>query len=211
MNDILFAKVDLPVLDKRKATAEILSIDKRLWFWDRYRSTHMLSLMTRDSKIGELGSSNFREGEFGWTEYTPTIIKDWFEDVVFPWMGSRTRIMALRTAPQFSNDEHIDSTENEIGTKQHKFRVVLQGKTSTLYFKTKNGDLFVPDIEEPFIMDGSWPHGMSNKTNEIKLTLAAGAPWNGLDNYDNIDVLLKKFDYSFPEDITKYGQTNQYG
>jgi len=208
MSDILFAKVDLPILDKIKATTEILSINKKLWFWDRYRSTHMLSLMTRDSKIGELGSSNFREGDFGWTEYTPTIIKDWFEDVVFPWMGSKTRIMALRTAPQFSNYEHIDSLENEIGTRQHKFRVVLQGKTSTLYFKTKNGDLFVPDIQEPFIMDGSWPHGMSNTTDEVKLTLAAGAPWDGLNEYNNISTLLKKSEYSLPDNIKKYFQTH---
>jgi hypothetical protein len=207
MSDILFAKVDLPILDKIKVTTEILSIDKKMWFWDRYRNTSMLSLMTRDSKIGKLGSSNFREGEFGWAEYTPTVLKEWFEDVVFPWMGSKTRIMALRTAPQFSNHEHIDSAEAEIGTRQHKFRLVLQGKTSTLYFKTNNGDLFVPDIEEPFIMDGSWPHGMSNTTNEVKLTLAAGAPWNGLNEYNNVDILLKKSDYGLPEDIKKYGQT----
>jgi hypothetical protein len=208
MSNILFAKVDLPILDKIKATTEILSVDEKLWFWDRYRNTSMLSLMTRDAVVGKIGSSNFRKGEFAWTEYTPTIIKEWFEDVVFPWMGSKTRIMALRTNPQSSNYEHIDSAEKEIGTRQHKFRIVLQGKTNTLYFKTKTGDLFAPDITESFIMDGSWPHGMSNKTNEVKLTLAAGSPWNGLDDYNNVDVLLKKYDYTLPEDITKYGQTN---
>jgi hypothetical protein len=80
----------------------------------------------------------------------------------------------------------------------------VQGKTNTLYFKTTNGDVPVQDINEAFIMDGGWPHGMSNFTDDVKVTIAAGAPWNGLEEYKNIEVLLKRSSYSIPSDLEKF-------
>jgi hypothetical protein len=177
MDDILFAKVNIPILDKETAAKEILNVDKQFWFWDNYRATSMLPLMTKDSIPGQH---------------------------VFPWMGMRTRIMALKTVPKFSNLEHIDCARHEVGSKQHKFRIVVQGKTNTLYFKTTNGDVPVQDINEAFIMDGGWPHGMSNFTDDVKVTIAAGAPWNGLEEYKNIEVLLKRSSYSIPSDLEKF-------
>jgi hypothetical protein len=106
--------------------------------------------------------------------------------------------------PGIANNEHIDCRLEEIGSRQHKFRIVLQGRTGTLYFKTKKGNIFVPDIEESFIMDGGWPHGMINDSLELKLTLAAGAPWTGYDFYDNVETLMFKEDYSLPDDLIKY-------
>jgi hypothetical protein len=203
-NDILFASVNLPILDKKTASKEILNLNSSYWFWDEYRATNMLPLMTKGAIAGSLGSDNYRPGEFHWLPYTPEIIREWFEHYVFPWMGQKTRIMALVTKPDFKNNEHIDSTLDEVGSRQHKFRIVLQGNTDTLYFKTNKGDISSPKIEEPFIMDGSWPHGMYNYTEEIKVTLAAGAPWNGNESYSNIDVLLKKSDYELPSDISEY-------
>jgi hypothetical protein len=147
---------------------------------------------------------NDRPGKFHWLHYTPTIIKEWFEDHVFPWMTMKTRIMVLKTESHFSNNEHIDCALNEVGTQQHKFRVVLKGNTDTLYFKTVNGNVSVPNIQEPFIMDGGWAHGMSNFTNDVKLTIAAGAPWRGLSQYHNINVLMKKSNYQMPNSLTNF-------
>jgi hypothetical protein len=62
----------------------------------------------------------------------------------------------------------------------------------------------VPDIQDPFIMDGGWVHGMSNFTNELKFTIAAGAPWIGKSDYNNIEVLMKKSDFRMPEDLSQY-------
>ncbi len=204
MDNILFARVNLPLLDRQKASEEILKLDQKLWYWDSYRATNMLPLMTKGAQGGAQGALNNRQGDFEWTEYTPVVIKQWFEDVVFPWMGQRTRIMALKTVSNFENKEHIDCDPHRMGTQQHKFRVVLQGRTDTLYFITKDGNISAPEIEQPFIMDGSWPHGMNNNTDQIKLTLAAGAPWNGNDQYDNINVLLDKSSIEMPEDFKRY-------
>ena len=205
MINILFAKAHFKTLDKELATQEILKIKKEFWFWDTYRKTNMLPLMTKNAKSGIVGASNsINSGEFNWLEYTPTVIRDWFEDEIFPWMGCKTRIMALLTEPNFANDEHIDCDENQVGSQQHKFRVVLQGRTGTLYYKTKEGNIHVPDIDEPFIMDGSWPHGMVNDFTKLKLTIAAGAPWTGNSNYDNVEVMMKREQYTLPDDLSPY-------
>jgi len=204
-DNILFAQVNFnKFLDIQLAAKEILEINQNLWFWDDYRETNMLPLMTKGSFPGKRGTTNFRKGEFQWLPYVPFIIKEWFEETVFPWMGMKTRIMALKTFPNRSNLEHIDCQLSEVGTRQHKFRLVLQGKTNTLYFKTKNGDVRSPDISGPFIMDGGWPHGMSNSADEVKLTIAAGASWNGLDEYKNIDILMKKSDHILPDDLNPF-------
>ena len=112
--------------------------------------------------------------------------------------------MALITQPNFSNYEHIDCDPHELNTRQHKFRIVLQGKTDTLYFITDKGSITAPDIEGAFIMDGGWPHGMVNSTNEIKVTLALGAPWTGNDSYDNINLLMDRSMHNMPVDLTNY-------
>ena len=208
VNNILFASINLPVLDKKIATDQLLKVDPKYWFWNSFRATSMLPLMTKNADGGETGTRNHRNGTYEWLEYTPVEIINWFEDYVFPWMGQKTRILALMTEPDFKNNEHIDCSLNEVGTRQHKFRIVLKGNTDTLYFKTTSGDISAPNTELPFIMDGCWPHGMYNYTDEIKITIAAGAPWTGNDYYDNITVNLKKSDYVLPENIIQYAKTD---
>jgi len=198
--NLLFAQVDLPVLDKKLAAEQILAIPNRYSFWDNYRSTKMIPLMTKSG----MEASNHVSGEFNWTPHTPTIISDWFDHVVFPWMGMRARTMALITQPQFPNTEHIDCEPNELDTQQHKFRIVLQGRTDTLYFITDKGRVPAPEIDSAFIMDGGWPHGMTNTTDEVKVTLAVGAPWTGNDHYDNIELLMNRNDYRMPDNLSAY-------
>jgi len=204
MDDILFAKIIFPDLNKEKSTYEIMKIDKSYWFWDPYRATNMLSLMTKNPVPGPFGTKNNLQGEFQWLAYTPPVIIDWFETYVFPWMGTKTRIMALLTNQKSKNLEHVDCDKNSIFTKQHKFRIVLKGKTETLYFKTDKHDVYVPNITSPFLMDGSWPHGMNNFDDDYKLTIAAGAPWVGNDSYTNIEILMKRSEFVFPEDYKIY-------
>lgn len=204
MDNLLFAKLNFLELDKDLAASEILKVDNSLWFWDEYRATSMLPLMTKESMSGIDGSSNNRPGMFQWLPYTPNVLINWFENEIFPWMGSKTRIMALMTRPNFSNNEHIDCDKNQIGTRQHKFRIVLKGNTDSLYFKTRTGNIPAPHIDGPFLMDGGWPHGMTNSSSEFKLTIAAGAPWIGNSSYDNLEMLLDRNDFQLPENYESY-------
>jgi hypothetical protein len=201
---MLFASVDLPLLDKELAAKQILALPNEATFWDSYRNTRMVPLMSRNGATSSQGVRKNDQGDYIWTPFTPKIISDWFDNIVFPWMGMQTRVMALITQPNFSNYEHLDCQLDELNSQQHKFRIVLQGKTDTLYFVTKNGNLHVPDVPGAFIMDGGWPHGMTNATNEVKVTLAAGSPWHGNDNYNNIKVLLDRRNYSMPDDLSPF-------
>ena len=201
---LMFANVYIPTLDKVQASADILALPENISFWDDYRYTKMIPLMTKQGQGSIQGASNLRSGEFTWLDYTPIRIKDWFENYVFPWAGTRARVMALITQPGVSNYEHIDCEPNELNTRQHKFRIVLQGTTDTLYFKTTAGNIPAPNVEGAFIMDGGWPHGMTNTSNEVKVTLAMGAPWRGNDQYSNIDILMDRRQYTMPNDLTKF-------
>lgn len=207
--DLLFASVNLPECDTKQITKDILRLRGEGWWWDSYRSTSMLPLMTKGGLHGKDGSSNKRASHFEWVPYTPAYIKEWFDGVVFPWMGCNSRVMALLTKPNQRNNEHIDCEQSKMGTQQHKFRVVVHGNTDTLYFKTQTGDLHVPNVSGPFIMDGSWPHGMHNYTNDFKLTLAVGAPWSGNESYNNVNVLLNKSKHVLPHDYAKYFQSHK--
>lgn len=205
---MLFAKVDLPLLDKELAAREILSLPKDVSFWDEYRNTRMIPLMSRNGALSRKEVKKNSQGEYSWTPAAPKVIVDWFDDIVFPWMGMRARVMALITQPNYANNEHIDCMPEELYTQQHKFRIVLQGKTDTLYFITKDGNIHVPDVDHAFIMDGGWPHGMINSSNEVKVTIAVGSPWSGNDYYDNVEVLLDNKNYSMPDDLSAYWKSS---
>lgn len=204
MYNLLFAQWNIPNINKELALKEIKNIPEKFWFYEPYRNTYMLPMSTKGGKTGFTGTSNYNNGEFDWTPFTPDVIKEYCEDVLFKHLGQKTRIVILKTPPKSANHEHIDCEPQHQFTKQHKFRIVLQGKTSTLYFIKKQGNQYAPEIESPFIMDGSWPHGMINIDDETKFTLTAGAPWNGLDNYTNLDVLLVRNDKELPLDYQKY-------
>jgi hypothetical protein len=209
-DNILFATIDsIPMIDKKQATQEILLLDDSLSFWDEYRYTKMFPLMTKNGGINRTGASNNQDGNFEWTPYAPKVIVDWFEDYVFSWLGSKTRVMALVTQPGVANNEHIDCSLNELNTRQHKFRIVLQGKTDTLYWVTSKGNIPAPDTDKAFIIDGGWPHGMINTTNEIKVTLALGAPWTGKDEYNDLTLLQNRNDYLMPERIDHLWKTER--
>lgn len=206
-NQLLCATLDFPEFDKQKAVAEFKLVPDQYWFYDAYRHTSMLPVMTMGGMSGMGGASNFREKQpYEWLPYVPKVLTHWFDQYIFPWMGMRARISLLKTQPSQVNNIHIDCSPLSFNQRQHKFRVVLQGRTDTLYFVTKSHSKFpIYNTDRPFIMDGSWPHGMDNFTTEEKYTIAVGAPWNGKDVYNNIlsSTYLNR-QIHMPEDFEKY-------
>lgn len=201
-DNLLFATIDsIPLLDKEQAVKEILALPDEYSFWDDYRYTKMFPLMTKNGTASREGSSNIQQGEFSWTEIAPKVIVDWCENHLFPWLGTKTRVMCLVTQPGVSNYEHIDCAKHELHSRQHKVRLVLQGRTDTLYWLTDKGNVHVPNVDKVFVMDGGWPHGMTNTTDIPKVTLALGAPWTGRDSYDDLTILQSRSDYNMPEQI----------
>lgn len=204
MNNILFARWRLPKLDSASIIEHVHNLPKSAWFYEPYRNTAMLPILTKGGQTGYSGTTNYKNDTFQWTQYASSSLMQWCQDVLFPALGMKTRIVILKTEAYKQNNEHIDCDPKHQFTRQHKFRIVLQGKTDTLYFIKRNGNVHVPNIEDAFIMDGSWPHGMSNNNSETKYTLTAGAPWTGLDVYNDLDILMTRNNEELPIDYQKY-------
>lgn len=202
---LLFADLYLPELPKERIIKALRAAPKAAWVYDEYRNTSLLSLMTVDGRADKEGIRNKASDSYLWTEFAPQEMKTYFEEHVWPWMKVRSRIMVLKTPAGCANFEHIDCSPQKFGTRQLKFRIVLQGRTDTLYFITKNQDrIFIPATERPFLIDGSWPHGMMNSDNEEKWTLCVGAPWEYSDNYPFFRQSILKDPYELPSDYSRY-------
>ena len=103
------------------------------------------------------------------------------------------RVTILRTPVGYGLNVHLDSTEDEIGTLQHKFRIVLNGNVDKLYFIDKQlNEVYIPDNYHTYILDGSHPHALKPGTEE-KVTLCIGAPWTGKSNEKYNDLLENAF------------------
>ena len=207
MNDLLFANLNVKQLDLERARREIAQVPETCWFWDPYRAVWMLPLMTLDGKAGREGTrlaNSPSNSQFSWIDYTPISVQEYFETEIFSWLRPLPRIVVLKTPPGAANNEHIDCTRSEFGSLQHKFRLVLSGPIDSLYFITSRGRLFIPDTSLPYIIDGSWPHGMINDSSEEKITICAGAPWTGSSSYPPLCNYISKSDYSLPNDYERY-------
>mgnify|MGYP007000196553 len=82
---------------------------------------------------------NTAKGNFTYTpagEECPTMQRV-LEEKIFPWMDRPGRVTILRTAPDTGLHTHLDSTKEEIGTLQDKYRLVLNGAIDKLYFLDK--------------------------------------------------------------------------
>ena len=205
--NILFADLNLPIINKEKSVLEIEECNEDLWFFNEYRSLWMLTLMS-SSGDGKLSGATNRTKptslSLKWTTYAPKTIVDYFENHIFIWMTCLPRIMILKTFPGNVSKTHIDCSPEEFGTRQHKFRIVLQGESNSLYFESKNGRIQAPKTEYPFIIDGSWPHGLVNDYYLPKYTIAVGSPWEGEDNYPLFNQVQFKYDLVFPENFDDY-------
>jgi hypothetical protein len=212
--DFLFASLKIELPDRKTMRVELEKVLPENWVWDVYRSCSMLPIMTTDGEATYEGinrlpeSHGISETNFRWTEFAPESIRRYLEANVFSWMGGRARVMILKTLPHARNNEHIDCERHLLGTRQHKFRMVINGRSDTLYFITKAGNIPIPSTEYPFLIDGSWPHGMVNDCDEAKITLCVGAPWTGSDSYPEFEKIIGKDGYELPADISRYLKTS---
>ena len=205
--NILFADLDLPAFPSLSALSFIKSASPEHWLQDSYRNSNVLPIMTNSglATLSAMQSQTDNSDAYKWTQWAHPEMIEYFEEYFWPWLGRRTRVTILRTAPNQKNHEHIDCSPTEIGTIQLKLRIVLQGKSDSLYFIDDSGThIPVARTSHPFLMDGSWPHGMENLGNEEKYTLCLGAPWRKSDKYPLFHSMLRKSDFSFPKDITPY-------
>ena len=205
-SQMLFAELGIPVIEKTKVIQWINSVPEKQWIWNAYRNCYLLPVMTKNGKIQEkdFTHSNLNIQNFIWAKNVPDFIKKYFEEHVFSWAKTTSRIAITCTMPEQQNPVHIDCSPKMFNVTQHKFRIVIQGCSDTLYFKTRKGKIWAPLTNKPFIIDGSWPHGMINNSKHPKYTLCFGSPWSYSDSYPGLNPLLFVNKNDLPGSYYKY-------
>ena len=183
--DFTFAAIDLGITDedRKKIYDEIMSADEQQWHFNDFRGCYMLPVYNAGGKLGDK-ERGIKHGLFSYTDAIgeDSFTQKFLEQKVFPWMEPHGRVTILRTPAGQGLNVHLDSTEDEIGTLQHKFRIVLNGKVDKLFFIDKDHNkVYIPDNYNTYILDGSHPHSLE-PADEVKITLCIGAPWTGQPN-----------------------------
>ena len=203
MENLLYAKLPITFQNYQESLDHYKKINNDVWFWDSYRNVRMLPLYTNSGSITKTGSQNNKESILNWTEFADNDTIDFFEQQVFPWLDKKGRIILLKTPPKESLAIHIDCNKKTFNTRQHKLRMVLQGEVNSLSFVTKHKDIQPNnDHRNLFVINGGWPHYMTNKFDDWKYTLCLGAPWEGGDTVTYLDLLRNS------EDIIKLDNTH---
>lgn len=217
INNLAFLPLSLPVF---KVTEQLIKKLKELYIDhslnDEYRNCKHIPIYITDGKDNKNYTGNF---DLDWTEQSKQLpeVVEYIKENIFPWAKPMGRIMIICTKSYETNPIHIDCSPSKFdNTLQHKFRVVLNGTVDSLYFLNNNTEVKPEEIgNKPFLMSGSWPHGMKNNFNDMKFTLAMGAPWetNLTDEYKKLvidsynkykDQYLSKKDWLLPENYVQY-------
>ena len=203
--DFTFAAIDIGITeeDKKILLEELLSIPDEYYYDERFRGCRILPIFHGGGRRGRSKDDQTVVNYSDIDKYIPRS-KRIFEEKMLYWMGPIGRLNLLRTAPNFGLNVHMDSTFDEIGTRQHKYRLVLNGKIDKLYFLDAGGNkIYVPDCYDSYVLDGSHPHSLDPSTEE-KITLCIGKPWDGepTEAYQQfVDNALFKMTVSRPSHI----------
>ena len=182
---------------------------------DDYRNCKHIPIYITD---GNDANNYDNKTDYNWTSQSTVVpeLVEYIKNHVQPWANPLGRIMIMCTRAGEENPPHIDCSPDKFDkTLQHKWRMVLHGDVDSLYYITET----TPDKEitpantkeRPFMMSGSWPHGMRNNSSQMKFTLAMGSPWDAdeTDGYTQLiensfrkfnNYYLSKKDWLLPED-----------
>ena len=198
--DFTFCAIDVNVtnLEKQLMLAEVLDIPDNLYHENGFRWCRMLGIYNGGGRLGgPVKGRSTSKGKFKYTtagERCPTI-QSVLAEKIFPFMNPIGRVTILRTRAGSGLNVHLDTLENEIGTRQHKYRLVLNGEIDKLFFIDKNNEkVFMPNEYNSYVLDGSHPHSI-DPADEEKITLCVGAPWHGEDN-ELYSSLVENSNYS---------------
>ena len=207
-----FGAVDINVTQEEKQAMldEVLALSDDVHHYNEFRGCRMIAIWNGGGRLGGRDPKhNTAKGDFSYTpagNACPTMQRV-LEEKIFTWMSPPGRVTILRTAPDTGLNIHLDSTKEEIGTLQHKYRLVLNGAIDKLFFiDSKLNKVYMPGNYDSYILDGSHAHSIDPDSQE-KITLCVGAPWKGQSS-EAYETLKAKADYiavvSRPETLDEW-------
>lgn len=172
----------------------IENIPKSMMKWDEFRNCYLIPI-----------AIDYREEkQIEWfepfCERFPALVK-WLKDDVIPVTGFG-RTLIIVTAPGETNSPHIDAApETFDDLLNQKFRYVVNGNVSDLEFLTDTDETIrLPEIDKPFMMNGKWPHKMTNTNSGTKYTVAIGWPWEPSADDEKYQELISRSYEKFSSD-----------
>lgn len=182
---ITFCPLDIGIGPEEIAQMKsaIQKIPNEYWYDNEFRSCSMLPLLNRGGHLCRLEIAADQTSDFKWTkvsEMCAPVVRT-LNDHVFPWMEEFSRVTVLRLRPHAALNVHIDCKREEVGSTQHKFRIVLNGATSDLFFIGPDGKSHhsAPAETPVYVLDGGHPHSAVNRSSEDRYTLCIASPWKG--------------------------------
>lgn len=206
--DFTFKAIDLGITNEERLEMlkEIESVDEE-WRGNKYRGC--VGLPVFGDLVEERDRFRGMSGKLDWTDAgrrCPTVQRV-YNEKIRPILDRDTRVNILKTYSGNTLHEHVDCQEKEIGTEQHKLRVVLQGEIDKLYFRNSEGKKEnVPSTYHTYVMDGGHLHGLDEST-ETKITMCMGAPWRGKLTPEYLRVLNEspfEMKVSYPEVLDEH-------
>jgi hypothetical protein len=180
LEKILFAELTLSPPPKSEWLKSIEAIDENYWFHDDFRRCDLLPLFTEFGQHERLKSNNSGKVEsLDWVTYAPRGLVEYAESEILPWLEPNARFFLIRTLPLQHQNPHIDCYRDVTNQCQLKMRLVLQGDPTDLVFLNQTDGIRLPNFQNFFIMDGAWPHVMTNSLEQTRYVLALGTPWQG--------------------------------
>jgi hypothetical protein len=164
-------------VDKKEMLKEVLAVPDDMWHHNTFRDCYMLPIFNSKGRIDE----NFKGQDMKWTSAGElcSYLQEVITSEIFPWMEPHGRVTILRTPADKGLNVHFDVNKNEIGTRQQKFRLVLNGNIDKLFFLDENAEkVYVPQDYDTYVMDGGHPHAL-DPGDEEKITICIGSPWDG--------------------------------
>lgn len=180
---------------------EIRSVSSSVWYRDDFRGSLMLALYTGGGHH-QKGQVADKHAAFKWTspaQELPTL-KLFIEENILTWLTPPGRIFLLKTESLQPLHTHIDCKKSETARTQLKFRFVLSGSISSLYFlDDKKIPRAIPEHHRCYLIDGGHPHGLKNSSETDKITLCIGSPWTAQNIPDHLLVYKDAFTLEKPD------------
>ena len=193
IENLLYIPLDIPK-PPAGCIDGIENIPTSMMKWDEFRNCYLIPI-----------AIDYREErKIEWfepfCERFPKLV-NWLKEEVVPVTGFG-RTLIIVTAPGETNAPHIDAApETFKDILNQKFRYVLDGNVSDLEFLTDTDDTIrLPEIDKPFMMNGKWPHKMTNTHSYTKYTLGIGWPWEPAVDDKSYQSLIKKAYDKFSSD-----------
>jgi hypothetical protein len=201
MIDFAYNPLDLPI-DAHFFKEHYDSLLKLHSFYSQYRTCEMIPLFTPGGAIERDLIMKSNES-LAWTPQAravPSFIR-FIEKDIFPLLEPLPRTFILKTKPYGEVLPHVDCSSRAQAIRQHKLRIVLSGERTGLYFLDKDHQpVFIDGQHDCYVLDGSQPHGMINRSDQYKLTLCFGSPWQGYGHSEYLDC-LRRSQNNYPDSV----------